>query len=177
MILHARFVALTALILAAAASRLVPHPPNFTPIAAMALFGGAHFSDRRVALLVPLSAMLLSDLVLGLHGLIPVVYACFAITVVIGFRLRWHRAALPVATAALASSTLFFLVTNLAVWAFGSVYPKTWAGLVACYVAAVPFFGNTLAGDAVYTAALFGAFALAEKRLPALRAPGFSRVG
>ncbi len=164
-----RFAVLLGMVLAAAASRLLPHPPNLTPIAAMALFGGAYFSDQRVAFLVPLAAMFLSDLVIGLHRQLPVVYACFAMTVCIGLWLRGRRRAPLIAGAALASSVLFFVVTNFGVWALGSLYPKTMEGFIACYLAAIPFFKNTLIGDAFYTALLFGGFALTERRFPVLR--------
>ena len=175
-----RFLVLVGMILAAAASRLIPHPPNFAPIGAMALFGGACFAHRRAAFVVPLAAMFLSDLAigllsgnlsLGLHRLIPVVYGSFALIVCLGFWLRSRRTVLPIAGATLAGSVLFFVLTNFGVWALGSLYPNTWEGLVACYVAAIPFFHNTLLGDAVYSTALFGGLALAEKGLPALREP------
>lgn len=178
-----RFVVVTGMILAAAASRVLPHPPNLAPIEAMALFGGACFTTKRMAFLVPLVAMLVSDLAigwlsgdlaLGLHRLIPVVYGSFALIVCLGFWLRRRRKAAPIAAAALASSILFFVLTNFGVWALGSWYPKTWDGLVACYMAAIPFFRNTLLGDAVYTTVLFGGLALAEKRLPALREPALA---
>lgn len=176
--IQTRFYVLVGMILAAAASRLIPHPPNFAPIGAMALFGGAYFADRRLAFVVPLAAMFLSDLAigllsgdlsLGLHRLIPVVYGSFALIVCLGFWLRKRRTVVPIAGAALAGSLLFFILTNFGVWAFGSWYPKTWEGLVACYVAAIPFFHNTLLGDAVYNTALFGGFALAAYRFPVLR--------
>ncbi|WP_460034870.1 DUF6580 family putative transport protein [Methylothermus subterraneus] len=154
-----RFLMLVAMILTAAAFRLLPHPPNFTPVGAMALFGGACFADRRAAFAVPMAAMFLSDLAiglmsgdlsLGLHRLIPVVYGSFALIVCLGFWLRSRRTVLPIARATLAGSVLFFILTNFGVWALGSFYPKTWEGLVACYTAAIPFFPNTLLGDAVY---------------------------
>jgi hypothetical protein len=159
--------------LAAAASRLLPHPPNLTPVAAMALFGGAHFPDKRAAFFVTLAAMFLSDLVIGLHRGIPVVYGCFALIVCIGMALRRERRRrpLPIAAAALGSSILFFLITNFAVWARGVLYPKTFAGLAACYVAAIPFFRNTLIGDLAYSAILFGGFALLEWRYRTIREP------
>lgn len=175
--LNIRFLALAGIVLTAAMARLLPHPPNCTPIAAMALFGGASFAGRRAALFVPLLAMYLSDLVLGFfvydfgwyHGSMPYVYGSFALIAGLGLWLRRRRTPLRIAATALAGSVLFFLITNFGVWAGGSLYPKTAEGLIACYVAAVPFFRNTLAGDAFFTAVLFGGFALAERCCEALR--------
>lgn len=173
-----RLLLVVYILVAAAALRLVPHPPNFAPIGAMALFGGASFPSRRLALLFPLAAMLVSDLAIGLvrgdwsmglHGLLPVVYASFLLIVCLGFWLRSRRRVLPIAGATLAGSVLFFIVTNFGVWALGTLYPKTWEGLAACYVAAIPFFRNTLLGDGFYSALLFGTLAAAEKLNPALR--------
>lgn len=164
-----RSTTLAGMIFLAAASRLVPHPPNFAPIAAMALFGGARFADRRAAFLVPLAAMFISDLLIGLHGLMPVVYGSFALIVCMGLWLRRREGVHTVAGTALAGSILFFVATNFGVWALSSSYPKTAQGLVACYAAAIPFFGNTILGDLFYAAALFGSFALAERRFPVLR--------
>ena len=166
-----RMVVLVGMILVAAASRLIPHPPNFASITAVALFAGAYFSSKRLAFLAPLAALFLSDLALGLYYHMEVVYLSFALVVCIGFWLQRRRRALPIAGAALAGSILFFVVTNFGVWAFGSLYPKTMAGLMTCYVAAIPFFQNTLLGDALYTAVLFGGFALAESRFPRLGEP------
>lgn len=174
-----RLLTLVAMILAAAASRLLPHPPNFAPIGAMALFGGACFADKRLAFVVPLTAMALSDLALALTlygravfgGQMAFVYASFALIVCIGLWIRGRRAPLTIAGGALAGAVLFFVVTNFGVWATGSWYPKTAAGLVACYAAALPFFRNTLLGDAFHAAVLFGGLAVAEKRFPALREP------
>lgn len=160
---------LAGMILAAAASRLIPHPPNFTPIAAMALFGGACFSDKRAAFLVPLAGLLASDLVIGFHKLMPMVYGCFVLIVCLGFWLRRHRSVWRVAGVCAASAVLFFVLTNFAVWAFGALYPKTAAGLLECYVAAIPFFRNMLLGDLFYAGVLFGGFALAEHRCAILR--------
>lgn len=170
--LNARFTTLTVLVLLAAATRLLPHPPNATPIAAMALFGAAHFTDRRAALLVPLLAMVLSDLALGygIHPTLPFVYGSFLAIAGLGFLLRRRVTVATVIGASLASSVLFFVVTNLGVWAMSSFYPPTWEGLVACYTAAIPFFRNTLAGDLIYCAVLFGGFAVAARHAPALRA-------
>jgi hypothetical protein len=168
---HTRLLAVLSAILLAAALRLVPHPPNFTPIAAMALFGGAMFGRRWLAFVAPLGALLLSDLALGFYPELAVVYLSTGATVAIGWALTKRRTALGVAAAALASSLLFFAVTNLGVWLVMDYYPKTLAGLAACYVAAIPFFQNTRAGDLFFSALLFGGFALAERRVPVLRTP------
>ncbi len=167
--LKPRFLTLVAIILAAAATRLLPHPLNFAPITAMALFGGAHFSDKRLAFVVPLVAMFLSDLILGLHMLMPVVYLSFAVIVGIGFLLRGRKRILPVAGAAVTGSLLFFILTNFGVWLLGPGYPRTMAGLTGCYIAAIPFFQNTLLGDLFYTGVLFGGFAFAERMFPVIR--------
>lgn len=166
-----RYEVLVTMILAAALSRLAPHPPNFAPIGALALFGGAQFSDRRAALLVPLAAMLLSDCFLGFYSHMEWVYCSFALIVCLGLWLRSRRTAWRIAGASLMASTLFFLVTNFAVWDHGTLYAKSFAGLMACYVAALPFFGNTLLGDGFYCVVLFGGFALLENRFAVLREP------
>jgi hypothetical protein len=169
---HARLITLVSAILAAAALRLVPHPPNFTPIGAMALFGGAYIGRRVIAFAAPLTAMLLSDLVLGFYRGFWVQYLAVALVVAVGWLALQRISVLRVAAAAIASSLTFFLVTNLGVWALGGMYPLTARGLAACFAAAIPFFQNTLAGDLFYSGLLFGGFALIERAVPALRAKG-----
>ena len=167
--LKPRILVLTSMILAAAATRLIPHPPNMTAVAAVALFGGAYFSEKWLAFLVPLTAMFLSDLVLGFYRHMEGVYLSFALIVVIGLWLQNRRSPTVIAGAVLLSSVLFFVVTNFSVWALGTMYPRTWDGLAACYVAAIPFFRNEMLGDFLYSGLLFGGFALLEKTVPALR--------
>jgi hypothetical protein len=166
-----RTAVVAAAVLLAALSRLLPHPTNFTPIAAIALFGGACFAKRWQAFFVPLAALFLGDLVLGFHILMPVVYGSFALEVCLGLWLRRRRKLLPVASAALAGSVMFFVVWNFGFWALGGSYPMTPVGLLACYIAGIPFFGNELLGDAVYCTVLFGGLALAESAFPRLREP------
>jgi len=163
-----RFKLVIGMIMAAAVSRLLPHPPNLTPIAALALFGGATFTDKRAAFLVPLLALFLTDIFLGFSGLTAVVYGSFALIVCLGFWLRRRQSAGRIVAAALCGSMLFFILTNLAVWALTPLYPKTLSGLSECYVAALPFFRNTLAGDLLYSGLLFGGLAMAERRWPRL---------
>jgi hypothetical protein len=150
-------------------SRLIPHPYNFAPIGALALFGGAQFADRRLALLVPLLALLLSDLFLGLYSGMGWIYGSFALIVGIGRLLRSHRTAWGIAGASLSASLLFFATTNFAVWPGSSTYPQRFAGLMECYTAGLPFFWNTLLGDGCYCLVLFGGFALLESRFAVLR--------
>ncbi len=152
------------IILLAAVSRLAPHPPNFTVIGAMALFGGACFEGTAAAYLVPLAAMFLSDAALGFHRGMPVVYLCFLLTTLMGRRLLGDRGIGKIAALSFASAAMFYLVTNFWVWAGGpALYPHTAHGLLMCYTAALPFFGNTLAGTLVYSAVLFGAAGAADR--------------
>jgi hypothetical protein len=125
------------LILIAILTRLLPHPPNFAPITSIALFSGIHFSNKRIALLIPL----------GIHLLMPVIYLSFILISVFSFYL--DKLSL---TSVLAASSFFFLISNLGVWYF--FYPLTWVGFTSCFVAAIPFFATALAGDLFYSAAL-----------------------
>ena len=164
-----RTIAIAAVILLAAALRIAPHPWNFTPVGAMALFSGAILRDRRLALLLPLVTLFAGDLFIGLHKLIPVVYTSFLLSVIIGRFLSEKRTIIRIGGATLAGALQFFLLTNLGVWAFLGTYPHTLTGLGACYLAGLPFFWNTLAGDGLYATLFFGAFALAERLVPLLR--------
>jgi hypothetical protein len=164
-----RAILAAVMIILAAVLRIAPHPWNFTPIGAMALFSGAMFRDRRVAFLFPLVALFAGDLFVGLHRLIPVVYASFLLSVLIGTWLANRRNISRIGGAAFLGALQFFLVTNFAVWQLFGTYPHTPAGLAACYIAGLPLFGNTLAGDALYATLFFGTFALAEHLFPTLR--------
>lgn len=142
--------------------RLTPHPPNFAPIAAMALFGGAYL-NKKTALGVPLLAVLVSDFFIGFYNplIMASVYGSFLLAGIIGIYLRKRITPPYVLGAALSSSVLFYLITNFAVWAApGSFYPHNLAGLASSYIAAIPFFKNTLLGDLFYTGAFFGVYEL-----------------
>lgn len=174
--MNKRSITLGAIIALTALSRLLPHPPNVTPIAAMALFAGMHFRDRRIAFLSPIAAMFLSDLALGfsVYGASilksqPAVYLCMLITVVIGRSILNKRSISKIAAATLANAVIFYLVTNFSVWTGDPLYPKTWGGLMACYTAAIPFFRNSLIGDVSFVAVLFGGFAALETFFVSLR--------
>ena len=164
-----RAMLIAGMIVFAAIMRVVPHPWNLTPVGAMALFSGAAVRNRVMAFVFPLLAMLAGDFFVGFHILMPVVYVSFVISTAIGFWLRERRSVVRLGGAVLLGAMQFFLITNLGVWAFLNSYPKTFAGLMACYAAGVPFFWNTLAGDVCYSALLFGGLFLAERTYPALR--------
>ena len=165
-----RTLVLVGLIAACVLSRLIPHPWNFSPIEAVALFAGARFADRRLALLVPIAAMALSDVVLGFHGGIPVVYACIALMAWFGRGLRERGGAWRIAAYGFASASFFFVATNLQVWLASGMYPLSLEGLATCFGLALPFFQNQLAGVAFYSTLLFGGWALLARRVPALAA-------
>lgn len=137
--------------------RLLPHPPNVAPIAAMALFGGAYI-NKRFALIIPLAAMFVSDIFLGFHPVMPFVYGSFLLSGFIGLWLRTHKTPFVVLSACITSSVLFFLITNFGVWLIGGLYPETLGGLATCFMMAIPFFRNTLVGDLLYTTLFFGGF-------------------
>lgn len=167
--LNPRFYSLVAIVLAVSLYRIVPHPPNFTPALAVALFAGAHFTDRRIAMAVPVFAMLIADLFLGLHATLPFVYAAILLLVLLGGWLRRRKTITNIAATAVGGSVIFFLLTNFGAWlALSAVYPSTVEGLLAAYVAAIPFYQNTLLSTLLFTALLFGGFQLLEHRYPRL---------
>jgi len=151
-------------ILLGAVLRVIPHPANFAPIAGLALFGGAHL-NRKYALLVPLAAMVLSDVFIGFDGLVSrvTVYGSFLVAGLIGLWLKGRVNFYTVVGASLASSVIFFLVTNLPFVHPASLYPYTLEGTLLSYANALPFFRNTLLGDLFYTAVFFGAYELVKR--------------
>jgi hypothetical protein len=163
-----RFLVLAGLILVAALTRLIPHPPNFTAIGAMALFGGAYFDRKYLAFAIPLTAMFLSDIIIGFHPGMYAVYLSFILIVVIGMTLKDRKKIGNIFLAAVSASVLFFIITNFAQWISYPLYSKDITGLIACYVAAIPFFHYTLLGDLFFAGVLFGAFELAKVKFPQL---------
>lgn len=175
---------LAGMIFLAALTRVLPHPPNFSPVEAIALFGGAYFASRAWAIVVPLVGMFISDLVLGLmHGGLyfdyfmsagfALIYACILLSTVLGFGLRRKVSGPRVLAYGLAGSLLFYLVTNFGVWLTADAVAGHTAcsiGLAQCYVAGLPFFQWTVLGTLFYSALLFGGFELLRRARPTLRA-------
>ena len=163
------FITAVLMIMFAAFSRLLPHPANFAPVAAIALFSGVYV-NRKFALAVPAAAMLLSDMFLGFHSQMVWVYGSFALITIAGIFLkkkmneRTGKKLAYIFGTTLFSSVVFFIVTNFGVWT-GGYYGPGINGLIECYVAAVPFFRNSLAGDVFYVAVMFGIYGLLNKYL------------
>jgi hypothetical protein len=146
-----------------ACARLVPHPWNFTPIMTIGLFAGSHARKLSTGVLATLFALALSDAILGFYSGFWYVYAAALIPVFLGKLIRGRIGVAQVAAAALVSSLSFFLITNFMVWATGSMYPRTISGLSACFLAGIPFYRNQILGDAFYTVAIFGGYALIQR--------------
>lgn len=157
-------VYIAGIILAGALLRLVPHWPNFTPIAAMALIGGTYIKRKELAFALPFAAMLLSDTIIGWHSMMLPVYISFGLIVMLGFLLRKNTGILQIGSASIVSSILFFLITNFAVWQGGMMpYSKDISGLLESYTMGLPFLWNGVAGDLFYNALFFGAYYLIVK--------------
>lgn len=144
------------IMLAAVLTRLVPHLPNFTPVTAIALFGGLYISNRILAYALPLVIMCISDIFLGFSSITLFVYVGFMLVTLIG-TLRKKPSILTIFLGSLS----FFVVTNFGVWLLG--YPKTWTGLVECYTLALPFFRNSLLGDFFYSGIMIIGFNFIQK--------------
>ena len=163
------FWVITLMVFIAAFVRLLPHPPNFAPIAAIALFGGAYFNKRSLAFIVPLTAMFLTDAIIGFYSYGWVVYISFALIVLIGIVMLRKVTIKNVILASLTASVSFFVITNFGVWALGTLYAKTTSGLLESYIAAIPFFQNSLIGDLFFSGVMFGVYELVKNKVPALQ--------
>lgn len=151
-------------------ARVVPHVPNIAPVTAVALFLGTRL-NKRYAIIVPLVAMLVSDALIGWYDwrLMTAVYCSFAIIALFGYAIRKQPTNTAIMATSIASSVFFFLTTNAAVWTLSDWYPKTVAGLLACYSFALPFFRYSLVGDLFYTTAIFAIPHLATLMLKPLQ--------
>jgi hypothetical protein len=144
-------------------ARLIPHPWNFTPMIAIGLFAGSQARKTSTGVLATLLALVLSDAVLGFYSGFWYVYTAALIPVLLGRVIRSRSGAAAIATSALVSSLSFFIITNFMVWATEHLYSHTLAGLSECFLAGVPFYRNQVLGDAVYTVAIFGGYAILNR--------------
>ena len=177
--MNKRFIIITSIVFLAAISRLLPHAPNFTPIGAMALFSGAYFTKKYWAFSIPLLALFFSDALMGFNGWYFVeqtiaVYGTFMLITALGLFMQKNKGVLRVFGLSIASSVLFFVITNLFVWIGGFIhqpelYPLNISGLMECYTMAIPFFDKTIASDLFYNTILFGGFYLLQINIPSLK--------
>ena len=171
--MNKRFLTIVSLIFTAALLRLIPHAPNFSPIGALALFGGACLNRKYLAYIIPIAAMIVSDLFLPFYGIeVLITYAGFLISIFIGTQLKNNLTWYNVALGSMVSSFAFFLITNFVFFfplSMGPMYTHDMAGVMNSYIAGWPFFQNTFASDLVYNGILFGAFYLLQVNIPELR--------
>ena len=178
-----RFGIIALMVLVAAMSRLLPHPPNVTAVGATALFGAAYFAKKYWAFLIPFLALWISDLVLNnvVYGAFTEgftmfssymiwTYSAFGLIILLGSSVLKKVKPLNLLGASLGASTIFFLLTNFGTWYanFGDIYANNFTGLMAAYAAGLPYFLNTIVGDLFYVGVLFGAFELVKQRYPNL---------
>lgn len=166
-------------VLAAAFSRLIPHPTNFTPIGAIALFGAAYFSNRLIAFLIPALSIFLSSLVINnllyqtesfvwFYDDFPAQILAFGLMTLLGLGLLKQIKVKNVLLASLSASIILFVITNFSAWLTTGMYEQTWAGLMHCYAMAIPYFGNSILGDLFYCGVLFGGYEWARREVPSL---------
>lgn len=164
-----RMIFVVSAIVIAVVMRLLPHLPNFTPIAAIAIFGGAYINRKALAFILPIVMMFISDLIIGFHTTMIAVYAGMAIAALFGIMMRNKVKAGNVVLASLASSVVFFLITNFAAWYTGLMpYTRDFSGIMQAYIAGIPFFNTAVLGDLFYSTVIFGSFAFASKYIPSL---------
>ena len=161
--MNTKVLLIASIIFLVSLTRLVPHLPNFTPILALAIFGGAYLSNRIIALSLPILAMFLSDLIIGFHSQIYAVYLSIIALSLLGNTIE-KKNIFNLGIAGVSGSLLFFIVTNFSVWLTDGLYPLNLTGLMQCYIMAIPFFHNTLISTIIFLAILFTGYSLIEKR-------------
>ena len=166
--MNIKIILLCIIIFLVSLTRIFPHPPNFTPILALAIFGGAYFPNKIAALTLPVIAMFLSDLILGFHSQMYVVYGTIVILSFLGNIIKTKNIK-NLAISGLVGSLFFFIITNFSVWISGSLYPLTFDGLIQCYIMAIPFFHNTLISTLLFLSVLFFGYNFAEKKYQILK--------
>jgi hypothetical protein len=151
-----RILVIAGLVMVGILSRLLPHPPNFTSLNAMALFSAFYLGSCWISFATVFVSLILSDLIIGFHSMVPFVYFSFGLIILMGYRLKNKASIKNIAATSLMSSILFFVVTNFGEWFSGTLYPKTLQGLSLCYIAATPFFVTQVLGDLTFCVLLFG---------------------
>ena len=166
--MNTKVLLIASIIFLVSLTRLVPHLPNFTPVLALAIFGGAYLPNRIIALSLPILAMFLSDLIIGFHSHIYAVYITIIVLSLLGNMIKTKNIK-NLAIIGFAGSLIFFMITNFSVWLSGGLYPLTIDGLLECYIMAIPFFHNTLISTLLFLGILFFGYTFAEKKYQVLK--------
>jgi len=166
--MNTKVLLIASIIFLVSLTRLVPHLPNFTPVLALAIFGGAYLPNRIIALSLPILAMFLSDLIIGFHSQIYAVYITIIVLSLLGNMIKTKNIK-NLAIIGFAGSLIFFMITNFSVWLSGGLYPLTIDGLLECYIMAIPFFHNTLISTLLFLGILFFGYTFAEKKYQVLK--------
>ncbi len=166
--MNTKVLLIASIIFLVSLTRLVPHLPNFTPVLALAIFGGAYLPNRIIALSLPILAMFLSDLIIGFHSQIYAVYVTIIILSLLGNMIKTKNIK-NLAITGFAGSLIFFMITNFSVWLTDRLYPLTIDGLLECYIMAIPFFHNTLISTLLFLGILFFSYTFAEKKYQLLK--------
>ena len=175
------YVVIISLILFASFTRIIPHMPNFTPIGAMALFGGAYLKNKYHALIIPIASLWISDLIINnfifsfysdftwFYPGFLWQYASFILIIIVGYFFLEKLNFKNVFISTIFSSVLFFIITNLGVWLSGTMYTLDLQGLITCYFMALPFFKGTVLGFICYSTFLFGTLELSKYKFQTLK--------
>lgn len=166
---NSSFIIISALIVVAASLRILFNEYsiwNFSPVAAIALFSGVRFNDKKIAFIVPISIMLLTDFIIGVHQYMWSVYFSLSLVTVLGIVISKKENIISILFGSITSSVLFYLITNLVFFYSQSQYPYNLSGQIASYTAAIPFFGNTLMSDLFFNGVLFGSWYLIKRTNP-----------
>ena len=166
--MRTKILLIASIIFLVSLTRLVPHLPNFTPILALGIFGGAYLPNRIIALSLPILAMFLSDLIIGFHSQIYAVYVTIIILSLLGNMIKTKNIK-NLAIIGFAGSLIFFMITNFSVWLTDRLYPLTIDGLLECYIMAIPFFHNSLISTLLFLGILFFSYTFAEKKYQLLK--------
>lgn len=166
---HSRLFVILGLTLIGIFSRFLPHPPNFTALNSIALFGSCLLGNLSLSLFTVLSVMLITDFIIGFHSSIPFVYLSFALIMFLGHRYSMYKTMRHLPLYSILSSLIFFVISNIGAWLTDPTYSKTLSGLGLCYLAAIPFLANQIFGDLFYGIIIFGCFAFIEQYVPYVR--------
>ena len=166
--MNIKVILICAIIFLVSLTRIFPHPPNFTPILALAIFGGAYLPNRITAISLPIISMFISDLIIGFHSQIFTVYATIILLSILGHLMKTKNFK-NFAITGFTGSLIFFIITNFSVWLGGSLYPLTIDGIIQCYIMAIPFFHNTLISTMLFLTILFFGYTFAEKKISNLK--------